>query len=224
MLTWPDRDEMTVISLTSIPPRFDRLRTVLDSLTSQGASHVVLTLPRQFSRFPGTFDAPGLPHGVDLLWADEDFGPATKLIPAQAAFPGEAIAYCDDDCLMQPGWLGALEAHAGARRAVAGSVFELERLKRKGGVIAQGFAGVLLPAGMQFSQPPAACRNADDLWFSAQLEQTGVEIVPCHEARAKVTPFHAPDPLQGPGRAKAYTQAAAHIHAMSGLWPPLAGA
>ena len=51
----------SVISLTSIPPRFATLGPVLETLTAQGADAVVLALPRTYRRFPGATEAPPLP-------------------------------------------------------------------------------------------------------------------------------------------------------------------
>lgn len=212
---------MTVVSLTSVPPRFAGLGPVLASLLAQGAETVVLSLPRRFDRFPGAFDAPALPDGVELLWSDEDFGPATKLIPAQRAFPGRQIAICDDDCLYGPGWLTALQAASDPGMAVTGSAFPVSRLKRQGGRVAQGFAGVLVPATFECPPPPAPCRDADDLWLSAQLDRAGVEIVESPDARMRVRPLSAPKPLQDDARPETYALAAAHIHAVLGIWPPM---
>ncbi|MDU8928643.1 hypothetical protein RXV86_14725 [Alisedimentitalea sp. MJ-SS2] len=209
---------MTVISLTSIPPRFGGLGPVLESLLTQGAEAVVLVLSRRYARFPGPVSPPPLPAGVAVLWA-EDIGPAGKLIPVQRAYPGDAIAYCDDDCLYASGWLTALEDMAATGRVVAASTFEVARLKRKGELVAQGFAGVLTPAGLSFDPPPEPCRMADDLWFSAQMERQGLVIDTCPQARAKVFPQEAPNGLQEQDRATANAQAAAHIHKVLGVWP-----
>ena len=212
---------MTVISLTSIPPRFGGLGPVLESLLDQGAEAVVLALPRRFRRFEGQFKPPPLPHGVELLAAEDDLGPATKFVTPQRALADTPIAICDDDCLYAPGWLRALSALSDGQNAVAGSVFDLARLKRKGGSVVQGFAGVLLPAGLDLPPPPEACLWADDLWLSAQLQYAGVTISPCPAARALVTPLSAPAPLQDDRRAETYARAAQEISTRLGIWPAL---
>lgn len=211
---------MTVISLTSIPPRFDRLGAVLESLMAQGADRVVLALSRDYVRFPGPVSPPPVPVGVEIIWGEDD-GPAGKFLTAQAACPDARVVICDDDCIYAPGWLGALEAAHDGRNAVAGSVFDVARLGRIGGLVAQGFAGVLLPAGLCLPKPPDACRYADDLWLSAVLEQQGVAITPCPEARALVTALEAPDPLQAEARSEVYERAAREIERGLGLWPAL---
>lgn len=208
---------MSVISLTSIPARFDGLGPVLESLLAQGADRVVLTLSRRYLRFDGAVSPPPVPGGVELLWA-EDVGPASKLMAAQSAYAGERIVICDDDCLYAPGWLSALENLHDGTNAVAGSVFEVSRLKRKGGLVAQGFAGILLPAGCRIPPVPEPCWFADDLWISACLEKAGIEITPCPAARALVAPHSAPEPLQNETRAETYARAAEEISKRLGLW------
>ena len=211
---------MTVISLTSIPPRFGQLGPVLECLLAQGANRVVLALSRSYQRFPGPVTPPPLPHGVELLWCG-DIGPGAKLVPAQAMFPDAPVAYCDDDCLYTSDWLSALRAGSSQSIAAAGSVFDLRRLKRRGGLVAQGFSGVLLPAGFQFPPPPGPCRNADDLWFSAQMELAGLEVAACPTARNCVTPLDAPEGLQQRDRSNVYADAACHIHDTLGIWPSM---
>ena len=212
---------MDVISLTSIPSRFAGLGPVLESLLSQGADRVALALPRRYARFAGPVTPPPLPSGVTLLRPGADHGPITKLLPAQARWPDARLILCDDDCLYGAGWLDALCAAYRPGVAVAASTFPVSRLKRRGGLVAQGFAGVLLPPGITVPPPPEAVRAADDLWISAHLAQAGFGIVPSTGARAHVTPHAAPAALQDADRAGVYALAAAHVHRTTGLWPPL---
>ncbi len=212
---------MDVISLTSIPPRFAGLGPVLESLLEQGADRVALALPRRYARFTGPVTPPPLPSGVTLLRPVTDHGPITKLLPAQARWPDARLILCDDDCLYGAGWLDALRAAYSPGVAVAASTFPVSRLTRRGGLVAQGFAGVLLPPGVAVPPPPEAVRAADDLWISAHLALAGFGIVPATGARALVTPCAAPAALQDGNRAGVYALAAAYIHTATGLWPPL---
>ncbi|WP_372614936.1 hypothetical protein [Aquicoccus sp.] len=208
---------MTILSLTSVPPRFAQLGPVLASLVGQGADRVILALARQYTRFPGPVTPPALPEGVKIIWS-EDFGPATKILAAQRAYPDAEIVYCDDDCLYAPGWLSALRDGPGVR---AGSVFDARRLKRQGGVVAQGFAGVRLPAGFApFTPPPAACLLADDLWLSAEMAARGVSITSSRAARAHVTTLKSSHGLQDLDRRDTYEQAVAIVHSIWRVWPP----
>lgn len=92
-----------VISLTSIPPRFNRLGPILNSLTRHTCHEVWLNVPRKYNRFP---DWDGqvpeeLYHISDKVVINrdcEDFGPGTKFIaPALKLLPEDLIIYVDDD-------------------------------------------------------------------------------------------------------------------------------
>lgn len=96
-----------IVSLSSIPPRFPGLPRTLQSLLAQSVApeRVILYLSRQYTRFPdwdGTL--PEVPEGVEIRLVDEDFGPATKILPALKDFAGEDldILFCDDDQIYQP--------------------------------------------------------------------------------------------------------------------------
>ncbi len=121
MLGKDDNMEL-VISLTAIPPRFPYLGEVLGSLLAQTApvKAVNLYLPRSYRRFP--FDPaqlPAVPKGVEIRLCDQDYGPATKVLPAARDYRGQdvAILFCDDDKVYDPDWaaryLDAAVAHPG---------------------------------------------------------------------------------------------------------------
>jgi len=103
----------TVISFTSIPSRMDQLEPVVESLRRQTAqiSSIILWVPKTYRR-PEFRDVeiPKPPKGVEIRIADEDFGPATKVLPSVKAFAGQdvRIIYCDDDELYQPEWAQTL--------------------------------------------------------------------------------------------------------------------
>lgn len=96
-----------IVSLSSIPPRFPGLPRTLQSLVNQTVppEQVILYLSSHYTRFPdwdGTL--PDVPEGVDIRVVEDDFGPATKLLPALRDFAGEDldILFCDDDQIYQP--------------------------------------------------------------------------------------------------------------------------
>lgn len=92
-----------VISLTTIPSRFDKLGHILKDLVEQTCHEVWVNIPRRYTRFP-EWDG----HVPDYLWSIspkvvlntecEDFGPGTKFIaPARKLLPDDLIIYVDDD-------------------------------------------------------------------------------------------------------------------------------
>ncbi len=98
---------MLIVSLSSVPSRFDKIGATLESLAVQGAEVVELQIPQSYRRFPewdGTL--PKVPEGVTIRRTAEDWGPATKLLGALAAWsePGTRILFCDDDQHYAPDW------------------------------------------------------------------------------------------------------------------------
>lgn len=120
---------MRLISLTSIPPRFDKLEPGLASLLAQTAQvdEIRLVIPRRYRRFPdwdGTL--PRVPKGIRITRTDEDLGPATKILPTAldlADTPEARILFCDDDRYYRPGWAARLFAESDARPDTAISGF-----------------------------------------------------------------------------------------------------
>ncbi|HIC65329.1 MAG: glycosyltransferase family A protein [Paracoccus sp. (in: a-proteobacteria)] len=100
-----------VISLTTIPPRLPRIRPTLLDLLNQSApvDEIRLYLPRRHRRFPlAEAEIPDLPKGIRLILVDEDFGPATKVLPAARDLAGQDVEliFCDDDQAYDPDWAG----------------------------------------------------------------------------------------------------------------------
>jgi hypothetical protein len=98
---------MKVISLTSIPSRFDYIAPTLISLLNQGADQVRLYIPKFYYRFPDWDGSlPDVPNGVLICRCDQDYGPATKILPAcrDLRDTSAQILFCDDDCIIDNGW------------------------------------------------------------------------------------------------------------------------
>jgi hypothetical protein len=119
----------TIISLSTIPPRFHLLAPTLQSLLDQTlpAREIVLYIPERYRRFPdwdGTL--PEVPAGITIRRCPQDLGPATKVLPATRDYAGQDldILFCDDDKLYDPGWHARLKraraAHPGACIVEAG--------------------------------------------------------------------------------------------------------
>ena len=100
-----------VVTLTSIPSRFPFLRARLEKVLAQTVrpDAVEVYLPRRYRRFPEVFPvrAPELPKGVEIIWVDEDIGPATKILPAYARWHGKSVdlLLCDDDRAQDRDWI-----------------------------------------------------------------------------------------------------------------------
>ncbi len=225
---------MLNIALTSIPPRFAQLPSVMAALLAQTvATRVVLLLPKAYRRFPGAYEMPVLPAGVETLICRADYGPATKLLGAVEHGITDKIIYCDDDWLYAPNWAESLlKASTAENRAVAGSTFPVDRLKRSApsglDQVAQGFSGVLVSSDMfdhsVFELPPAAY-TADDVWLSGHLARRRFEIDECPQARALCSPFEATGPqlqstiINGFDRASANQACADALTDRYGIWP-----
>jgi hypothetical protein len=125
--------------------------------------------------------------GVDVGWC-ENYGPATKLLPAAERFPGDCIATFDDDVIYPRSWLRGLvdgtERYPGAiicyraRRASPSPYRAWPLVKRR--FVAPDRA--LVPTGVHgIVYPPGCLRDDafdvdalrqlswenDDLWFAA---------------------------------------------------------
>jgi glycosyltransferase involved in cell wall biosynthesis len=91
--------------------RAARLRALLDSLAAQeGVAHEVVVVDDA-----STDETPGLlaeRNGIRVLRNDRPLGPATARNAGWRASSAPLIAFVDDDCVADPGWLAALvEAH-----------------------------------------------------------------------------------------------------------------
>lgn len=108
----------TIITLSSIPSRFDRLGPTLHSLLAQKlpAREIRLYIPQRYRRFQQWDGSlPDVPTGVTIRRCDTDLGPATKILPACRDFSGQDVdlLFCDDDKIYEPDW------HARLKRARA---------------------------------------------------------------------------------------------------------
>lgn len=99
----------------------------LQALVEQNADEVRLYLPLTYRRFP-EWDGrtPNVPRGVTVCPADQDYGPATKILPACRDLQGQdvQILFCDDDGTFAPSWAETLFSTQAGRPqdAVAGYV------------------------------------------------------------------------------------------------------
>lgn len=105
---------MAIISLSTIPSRFERLNKTLQSLLEQSerAERIEVYIPRHYKRFPQWLphQLPRVPDGVNIIQVDDDLGPATKILPAIKRYQDHSvdIVYCDDDRAYPKDWLRAM--------------------------------------------------------------------------------------------------------------------
>ncbi|MCW8843145.1 MAG: glycosyltransferase family 2 protein [Rhodobacteraceae bacterium] len=129
-----------VITLSSIPPRFDRLALTFEALRHQTVppEAIILYVPKAYRRFPdweGTL--PQVPEGVEIRRVETDYGPATKLLPALRDFAERdvEILFCDDDMDYPRDWaaqfLRQREAHPEACITLCGGVIENPPLRER---------------------------------------------------------------------------------------------
>jgi hypothetical protein len=229
---------MYAISLTSIPPRFDRLGPVLSALLAQRPAPVAvyLSLPRSYRRFPGMVTPPTLPEGVELLWSDADLGPAGKALIAARTPRGavKRLIYCDDDWIYPQGWAAALLSGGTDGVASTGQGFHVSRLRRQSHAkegftdIAQGFSGVCVdPAWLSGAEmtPPDVAWPVDDIWLSGQLARQGIALRTVADARVGLRPAFDDDhalqnaSIDGRQRHAANLACVAELTRRYGLWP-----
>ncbi len=106
----------TIVSLTSIPPRFKHLPAVIESLAAQSVKpdRIELYLPRAYRREEfNSAEMPALPSlsgACEIIRVDTDYGPATKILPSVSRHQGTQarLVYCDDDKIFHPLWLETL--------------------------------------------------------------------------------------------------------------------
>lgn len=123
-----DLDKPVVVSLTSVPWRFEKLHAVLMSLLWQSIrpDRVVLWLSEYNQKGERIVDPNDLPKnlrrmqkkGVEILFVD-DIRSYRKLLPSLERFPDSIIITVDDDTLYPFDWLRKLlEGHTNHPEAV----------------------------------------------------------------------------------------------------------
>jgi hypothetical protein len=99
-----------VISLTTIPSRYQRLPRKVSSILNQSvlADEIEIYVPKTYRRFKSPRETfPKLPPKIRVIQVDEDLGPATKLLYAMKQWGAHDvdILICDDDRLHDFNWL-----------------------------------------------------------------------------------------------------------------------
>jgi len=99
-----------IVTLTSIPPRFENLPRRFASIDRQSVKPdlVELYLPKTYRRFSGPRPTlPPLPDWVNVIDVEDDMGPATKILPASRKWRSHDVdlLLCDDDRLQDRKWI-----------------------------------------------------------------------------------------------------------------------
>jgi hypothetical protein len=130
-----DNETKIVVSVTTIPPRFNDLGLTLKSILDQSRrpDSIEVTVPRSYRRFPQhEFRSPEVPDGVEIVVTDEDLGPASKVLPCARRYRGQnvRIVYCDDDRAAPRDWLESLlsKTREHPEKAIVASGGSLDRL------------------------------------------------------------------------------------------------
>ena len=187
-----------IISLTSIPSRFDKLPIILKNLCVQTCHEVWLNIPKSYSRFPEwdgeipsdliNFD-PKLVVNQDC----EDLGPGTKVLaPAYKLDREDLIVYLDDDTNFDPKLvMNLLKWHKVDPQSAWGmSGFNFEpyfqgHYPRQHGAfhdVIEGYGSVIVKAGWiqditeEFKELKVDARFADDIILSNLLTKHGVGL------------------------------------------------
>jgi hypothetical protein len=149
---------MVVISLTTIPPRFKYIQRIVCDLLKLTVDRVYVSIPLEYTRFPGTFEVPVFDDPrVTVLRPERDDGPATKFIaPALVVDDDQLIIYVDDDTHYPPNLVETLvsarESDPKAVWGLAGFRFDEYFEDRSSFVdgrtvdVIEGFAGVIIDA------------------------------------------------------------------------------
>lgn len=186
-----------VISLTSIPPRFQYLHKIIENLLKQTCHEIWLNIPRRYNRFPvWDGELPDLTNFDSKLKINrdcEDLGPGTKVFgPAQFLDPEDLIVYLDDDTnydsKLVTNILKWFMTDQKSAWGFSGFTFEnyfKHRYPRQHGVsvdVLEGYGAVIVKAEWiqkifdEFKELREEARAADDVILSNLLTKQGVSL------------------------------------------------
>jgi len=186
-----------IVSLTSIPSRFDKLQNVVEKLMGQTCHEIWVNIPKSYRRFPEwNGQLPTLTNFDSKLKINsecEDFGPGTKVIaPAQYLNPDDLIVYLDDDTNYDPKLVTNLLKwfHVDPKSAWGLSGFNFsnyfeKRYIRTHGLpvdVIEGYGSVIVKAGWiqnlieEFKELREEAKAADDVILSNLLAKQGVSL------------------------------------------------
>ena len=195
--TGVNTESSVIVSLTSFPPRMDKIHLVIESILRQTTppQKVILWLAKE------QFDGISLPdsllklqkYGLEISYC-EDLRSHKKYYPAMKAYPDATIITADDDMIYPERWIERLTETANKypntvicmqmRRILLSEEGQLLPYEQwpshvtgidapRFDLMPVGCLGVLYPPGVMHEDIfdkdffMSACRNADDLWLKA---------------------------------------------------------
>lgn len=185
-----------IVSLTTIPSRFDKLSTIVPNLLEQACHEVWLNIPKKYNRFP---DWDGRVPDFSTFGSKlvvnrdcEDLGPGTKFLgPVKHLSPDDLIVYVDDDTKYDSKLVTNLLKwwRTDQQSAWGLSGFNLENyfkghFPRQHGVsvdLLEGYGSVLVKAGwiqnleLEFKELLVEAKFADDVILNNLLEKQGIK-------------------------------------------------
>lgn len=187
-----------IVSLTSVPPRFDRLEEVLRGLLGQACHEIWVNIPLRYTRFP-EWDGriPGNLFKIDpkihVNLDCEDMGPGTKFFgPAKHLAPEDLIVYLDDDTSYDPRLVTNLlkwfRTDPMSAWGLSGFNFETYfkgQFPRQHGQpvdVLEGYGSVIVRAGWvqnlvtEFNELLEEAKTADDVVISDLLAKHGIKL------------------------------------------------
>jgi GT2 family glycosyltransferase len=226
-----------IVSFTTLPSRIHRIGPMVDSLRNQTAKpdEIRLYVPRFCTRERTGYDIPAwlAAAGVTLIRCDDDWGPATKLIPClvDGGHPDDTIVTVDDDVVYEPHLLEDLVAASRARPDAVlcmmgvdqrGAFVHAEHLTSPTEVaMVGGYRGVLYKRRFfhvdALRREHAATKTgeihlADDHLLSRHVRRGGTRLFVASPGRA-FRFLHLPNGISAPENVSAATKAAAAVSA-----------
>ena len=184
-----------IVSLTTIPSRFEHLQNVVTNLEQQMCHEVWVNIPQKYTRFPEWDQVVPPIFGTKLKVNRncEDLGPGTKVIgPALHLDPDDLIVYLDDDTNydsklvmnLVKWWRTDQKSAWGLSGFDFKNYFE-RKYPRTHGIpvdVLEGYGGVLVNAGWiqnlvsEFKELREEAKAADDVILSNLLTKQGIYL------------------------------------------------
>jgi hypothetical protein len=184
-----------IVSLTSVPTRFQHLQSIVTGLEQQICHEVWVNIPPTYTRFPNWDQVVPPIYGTKLKVNREceDLGPGTKVIgPALHLEPDDLIIYLDDDTNYDPKlvtnllkWWRSDQASAWGLSGFDFENYFQRRYPRQHGVpvdVLEGYGAVLVKAKWiqnlvsEFKELREEAKAADDVILSNLLTKQGIKL------------------------------------------------